>query len=109
MNPIIQHDPAKQYFGGVLEDKPFMVEYEVSSEEEIIITRTYVDPSLRGHGIAKKLLQTLSEWARKEKKKVLPLCSYAVHFYKHYKEYQDILSSHIDPESVGRCAIPKKK
>jgi len=40
------------------------------------ITHTYVDPDLRGEGLAKKLVDAASDWALENKYKVRPICSY---------------------------------
>ncbi len=47
------------------------------SNGAIAIDHTYVSPSLRGQGIARKLVLLVVEVARKEGRLIAPLCSYA--------------------------------
>ncbi|MEA4920044.1 MAG: GNAT family N-acetyltransferase [Clostridiaceae bacterium] len=56
-----------------------------------IIDNTFVDPSLRGQGIAGKLMQATAEHIRSLGLKVQPVCSYAVKWFSEHSEYQDLL------------------
>lgn len=49
----------------------------VYSNNSIIITHTFVDDSLRGQGIAKKLMQDIENIALRDNKKLEATCSYA--------------------------------
>ncbi len=61
------------------------------SGNELTAHHTEVAPEAEGKGIAKKLLQELADFARKNEMKVIPLCSYVyVQFKKHPEEYADI-------------------
>nr|WP_308742602.1 GNAT family N-acetyltransferase [uncultured Anaerocolumna sp.] len=55
------------------------------------INHTFVDESLRGQGIAGKLMKEAAEQLRKENKKVILTCPYAVGWFDKNKEYDDIL------------------
>ncbi len=57
------------------------------------ITKTYVDPSLRGQGIASKLLGMIVEKAKKEGFKIDPICSYAVSYFEKHPELSDLLAA----------------
>lgn len=46
-------------------------------DKRIAIDHTYVSPSLRGQGIARKLVTLVVEQVKKEGKLIVPLCSYA--------------------------------
>ncbi len=46
-------------------------------DKRIAIDHTYVSPSLRGQGIARKLMMLVVEQVKKEGKLIVPLCSYA--------------------------------
>ncbi|WP_035446265.1 GNAT family N-acetyltransferase [Atopobacter phocae] len=52
--------------------------YVSMGEQVINANHTFVDPSLRGQGIADQLFQALIEYARKEQVKIHPTCSYVV-------------------------------
>jgi uncharacterized protein len=51
--------------------------YVRSGESVIVINHTFVDESLRGHGIARKLLDAAVAWARTNQVRIIPECSYA--------------------------------
>lgn len=57
-----------------------VIEYQPKNGDNTIwkITRTFVDPQLRGQGIAQKLLSQLVTLAIANNKKLDPICSYAV-------------------------------
>ena len=57
----------------------------------VCIDHTYVDPSLRGQGIAEKLMEEAVIKLRSENKKVKPTCSYAAKWFDKHKEYSDML------------------
>lgn len=48
-----------------------------SDGARMVITHTEVDPSLRGQGLAKELVEAAVDWARAQGLKVEPRCSYA--------------------------------
>ncbi|MFN4216702.1 MAG: GNAT family N-acetyltransferase [Brevinematales bacterium] len=105
----ISHNTREKRFEGTLEGKNFFVEYDFSLDGEIIITHTYVHSDLRGQGIAAALLEHLSAWAKEEQRKIVPICSYAVAFYKRHKEYQHLLKDEETLSTGGYCTISRKK
>lgn len=58
----------------------------------IIIDHTFVDPSLRGQGVAKQLLDEVVRYAREKNLKIIPMCSYAVTAMKRDQSMQDVLA-----------------
>mgnify|MGYP006431422995 CR=1 FL=1 len=59
-------------------------------EDALIIDHTYVDPTLRGQGIADKLMQAAADYARGQKRKIIPRCSYARRKMEKESRYQDL-------------------
>jgi len=57
----------------------------------IVIDHTIVSPELRGQSIAKKLLNEVVKFARENKLKIIPVCSYAVAKLENNAEFTDIL------------------
>ncbi len=55
------------------------------------VAHTVVDSSLRGQGIAGKLLEALVKKAEKEGKRLQPTCSYAVGWFEKHEEYSHLL------------------
>ena len=66
------------------------IRYKPAEDGVIIATSTVVDPSLRGQGIARKLLDELAAYARKHQLKIRPECSYVVTAFKRYDAYEDV-------------------
>lgn len=60
------------------------------SEEKVNINRTFVDSSLRGQGVADKLLTALAADLKSKNKKAVATCSYAVDWFKKHPEYNDL-------------------
>ena len=67
------------------------VSFPQAGEHTVRIVSTVVDPSLRGQGTAGVLLETLAEELRATKRKAVPVCSYAVKWFKEHPEQQDLL------------------
>ena len=55
------------------------------------IVHTGVREEYGGRGIAKQLVLKVIEQARKQNKKILPICSYAKRMLEDKEEYQDII------------------
>lgn len=55
---------------------------EMNDGQVLVITHTFVDPSLRGQGIARQLVQAVIDKAKKEGKMILPLCPYALKVFE---------------------------
>lgn len=64
--------------------------FSYRDENTVSVDSTFVDPKLRGQGVARKLTEKIAEFARKEKLEVIPVCSYAVKFFED-EEYKDLV------------------
>jgi uncharacterized protein len=65
--------------------------YFISDKNVITIDHTIVDESMEGHGIGKKLLESLVAYVREKNLKVIPKCSFAHVTFKRMNEWQDVL------------------
>ena len=67
-------------------------EMEVSvSGNSLVVYHTEVDPAAEGKGIAKQMLATMVDYARKNDLKVTPLCPYVhAQFKRRADEYSDV-------------------
>lgn len=61
-------------------------------EQLVNINHTFVDDSLRGQGIAGKLMEEVARKLKKENKKAVLTCSYAIKWFEKNKGYEDIIS-----------------
>lgn len=59
--------------------------------EIMIIDHTFVDPAYRGQKLAEKLVLSGVEKARRDNKKIIPLCPFAKKEFAEKAEYDDVL------------------
>ncbi len=69
------------------------LEFGFEDSKTLIANSTFVDPSLRGQGVAKELLDVFARFARDNGYKVRPLCSYVVKAFEVSDAYDDIKTS----------------
>nr|WP_312578510.1 GNAT family N-acetyltransferase [Sedimentibacter sp.] len=61
------------------------------SDDQVNIDHTFVDGSLRGQGMAGKLMTALVDDLKKNNKKAKATCSYAVEWFEKHPEHSDVL------------------
>ena len=59
----------------------------------VILDHTDVDDRLRGQGAGKQLVTAAVEWARKENRKLMPLCPFARSVFDKTRDYADVLAN----------------
>ncbi|CAH0418996.1 GNAT family N-acetyltransferase [Periweissella ghanensis] len=72
------HEPERIY--QIAADGQLLAEIDfpkIPNQAAIVITHTFVDPSLRGQGIANQLLAEVIAFARQHNLKIKPECSFA--------------------------------
>lgn len=75
---------------------------------EINIDHVYVNPVLRGQGVAGKIMVAVVDYLRQKNLKVTATCSYANEWFKKNAElYDDVISKNIRDE-VTACKIDGK-
>ncbi|MEI3606352.1 GNAT family N-acetyltransferase [Pseudogracilibacillus sp. SE30717A] len=88
----IQKGNNKFYIGENEETPIAEITFKPKNEQTIIADHTYVSDELRGEGIAGKLLEALIDYARKENKKIVPVCSYVKQKMERTEEYHDLIA-----------------
>ncbi|MBD8006924.1 GNAT family N-acetyltransferase [Bacillus norwichensis] len=68
------------------------IHFVPTGAEKIIVDHTYVSDDLRGQGVGEALVEHIVAFARKEGKKIIPLCPFAKSQIDQHKEYQDVLA-----------------
>jgi uncharacterized protein len=58
----------------------------------VILEHTEVDESLRGQGIARKLVETAVTWAREQQIKLVPVCPFAKAVFDREPAFRDVLA-----------------
>jgi predicted GNAT family acetyltransferase len=81
----VRHNAAGRRFETGADGHLAVLDYELNGVE-MALTHTFVPPELRGKGIAEKLVRAALAWARAEKRRVVPVCSYTVTFLQRYPE-----------------------
>ncbi|HQY27613.1 MAG TPA: GNAT family N-acetyltransferase [Burkholderiaceae bacterium] len=60
-------------------------------DESTVVDHTWVDPALRGGKAARRLVDTVVQWARAERVRLVPTCSYVRVVLARTPEYSDVL------------------
>lgn len=64
--------------------------YSKAGEVKIIIDHTEVDPSLKGQGVGRQLLDKVVSMAREKGIKILPLCPFAHAMFRRDASLKDV-------------------
>ena len=64
--------------------------YSKAGEDKIIIDHTEVDPSLKGQGVGRQLLNKVVAMARETGVKILPLCPFAHAMFRKDASLKDV-------------------
>ncbi len=92
----IEHDPERMTFEVVVDtNKRAVLEYRSNREGKMFLNSTEVPESLRGQGIAAKLVQHVFDYARENNYRIIPVCSYVKTYLKKHPEQQDLMASGI--------------
>ncbi len=87
----IQHEEDRVYVldkdGGLIAEATF----PAVSATTVNFNHTFVDPSLRGQGVAGQLLGAAAADVRARGLKARATCSYAVKWFSEHEEYADLL------------------
>ncbi|WP_268802368.1 GNAT family N-acetyltransferase [uncultured Megasphaera sp.] len=67
------------------------IDFPKNGDGERTITHTFVDDSLRGQGVAGKLVRAAVEQIRGAGEKTKVTCSYAAAWLQRHREYDDLL------------------
>ena len=82
MDFIITHQPELQRFLSRVDDEEAVLEYRLLPDHGIDFTRTFVPETLRGTGIAEKLVRTGLAWATEQEYETQASCWYVKRFLK---------------------------
>jgi len=65
--------------------------YTDETQSTVEVDHTFVDTSLRGQGIAGKLMSEIADELEKRDLKAVPTCSYAVSWFEKHPEYAHLV------------------
>lgn len=83
------HDKDNNRFVIYIDGVEAFVEYSLA-ENVIELYHTYTPPQLRGRGLAEKVVRAALEYAKENKLKVIPSCSYVAVFLQRHPEYSEL-------------------
>ncbi len=92
MSMHITHNPAAQRFEVAPEGHLALCEYRRQGDT-LVLHHTEVPPPLQGRGVAALLVQATLDWARAQKLRVRPTCSYVAAYMHRHPQTQDLLES----------------
>ncbi|MDO9630077.1 MAG: GNAT family N-acetyltransferase [Acholeplasmataceae bacterium] len=75
------------------------------SKGVVVVDHTYVDPSLRGQGIASLLMHEVYKHGKAMEYKMVATCPYAVVWFKKHKEFNDIIDEEVQARLAPECQI----
>jgi uncharacterized protein len=87
---MVRHNSQENRFEMEVDGRLSVADYQLRGTE-MIMTHTFVPPELRGRGIAEKLVRAALEYARTERLKVVPACSYVDAFITRHREFSPLL------------------
>lgn len=85
------HENNKIYLTDENKHMIAVVTFPKEKDNVVTIDHTYVDASLRGQGIAGKLMEEAVAQLRENNLKAIPTCSYAVKWFAEHPECSDVL------------------
>ncbi len=71
----------------------------------VVVDHTYVDPSLRGKGVASELMKEVCKKIESLGLKVIATCPYAVVWFKRHKAYDYLIDQETQAEVSPECQI----
>lgn len=71
----------------------------------VVVDHTYVDPSLRGQGVASQLMREVCDHAQKLGYKIVSTCPYSVVWFKRHKEYDHLVDLVTQTKLAPECLI----
>jgi len=75
------------------------------SDQVVNINHTFVDPSLRGQGIASILMEKVCQYLKEKNTQWVATCPYAVVWLKKHPEYNDMINLAMQATLAPECQI----
>jgi uncharacterized protein len=85
----VENRPEESRFVCIVDGLTNVADYQMRGDR-IVMTHTWVDPSLQGRGIAAALVAAAMQHARDHGLKVVPACSYVDAYMRRRPELADL-------------------
>ncbi|AMV60097.1 acetyltransferase (putative) [Pediococcus damnosus] len=79
--------------------------FSIRDDQTLVIEQVFVDPSLRGQGIAQQLMVEMLTYAKNQNKKIYPLCPYAQVYLTKHPEYQFLIDPQIPVDDQTKNSL----
>jgi hypothetical protein len=89
------HNPGESRFETVIEGTLSKLDY-IQNGKNFVITHVGVHPSLRGQGVAGKIVEAGLAYARENSFRVVPMCSYAAAYIRRHPEHAELTRQSAD-------------
>ncbi len=99
------YEPNKVYVENEEGKTIVLATFPAYSAGTVVINHTFVDPTLRGQGVASKLMYATCEHIKKLGLKVVATCPYAVVWFKRHHEFDDIINLEEQAKLSPECQI----
>jgi predicted GNAT family acetyltransferase len=83
------HNPKENRFETWIDGYLSKLDY-IQDDKNFVITHVGVHPSLRGQGVAGRIVEVSLVYARENSLRVVPMCSYAAAFIRRHPEYAEL-------------------
>jgi uncharacterized protein len=83
------HNPGESRFETWIDGNLSKLDY-MQDEKNFVITHVGVHPSLRGQGVAGRIVEVSLAYAQEKELRVVPMCSYAAAFIRRHPEYAEL-------------------
>ncbi len=87
----VTHRPELARFEVVVDGRLAQADYRREGDL-LVLHHTEVPPTLQGRGLAAALVAAALAWARAERLRVRPVCSYVAAYMRRHPETQDLLA-----------------
>lgn len=89
-NLTVKHNEKLQRFEAKVEGEVAFVEYKRPKDGSIVFTHTIVPPPHEGRGVGSELARAALEYARLQRLKIVPQCSFIAAYVRRHSEYQSL-------------------
>ena len=79
--------------------------FPLIKEGVVVVDHTYVDPSMRGQGVASKLMHEVYTYVKSKNLKMVATCPYAVVWFKKNQAFNDIIDLEVQSTLAPECQI----
>jgi predicted GNAT family acetyltransferase len=89
---LTQDGPSKGRFVARSDDQQLgQMSFSRAGADMIIVDHTDVSDSARGTGVGQALFEHMVDWARRERVKIMPLCTFTRGMFERHPEARDVL------------------